>query len=165
MNFWKPNCWTSLLYCLIWSQAFRLMELYWFVCFDSQSLPPRLPFVSRVYPFILPLFLMLLILFTLLIPFGTYLNFPPLFFHRSSTCWPAFTPCRHPTGAFGTTSTLPQTCWHACTCRMAWRSSFPSENTRQQPTFFVQPARLVFKEMTCRQSEDNISDSWGEKSE
>lgn len=37
MNFWKANCMTSLLCCLIHSQAFRLMELYWFVCRYSKS--------------------------------------------------------------------------------------------------------------------------------
>lgn len=37
MNFWKANCMTSLIRCLIHSQAFKLMELYWFVCCYSKS--------------------------------------------------------------------------------------------------------------------------------
>lgn len=40
MNFKEANCMTSLLHCLIHSQAFRLMELYWFVSCEAQlSLP------------------------------------------------------------------------------------------------------------------------------
>lgn len=59
MNFWKANCMTSLLWCLIHSQAFRLMELYWFVCCSSNStallstplcLPPSLSVCSLPPP-------------------------------------------------------------------------------------------------------------------
>lgn len=59
MNFWKANCMTSLLQCLIHSQAFRLMELYWFVCCYSKSitlspllclLPPPPPFCLSFPP-------------------------------------------------------------------------------------------------------------------
>lgn len=57
MNFWKANCMTSLLHCLIHSQAFRLMELYWFVCCYSKSISLSHPccvyFLFPAFPFTL----------------------------------------------------------------------------------------------------------------
>lgn len=62
MNFWKANCMTSLIRCLIHSQAFKLMELYWFVCCYSKSTslslshpPPPSPCLPPLSSFLFPL--------------------------------------------------------------------------------------------------------------
>lgn len=147
MNFWKANCMTSLIRCLIHSQAFKLMELYWFVCCYSKSTSLSL---TRCLP--LSVYLLSLLVCSLSpmsnaahpLPsiYRTLLSYPLSLSHRGWMCLPASTLCRPLMAVCGTASALPQTCWRVSACQTAWQSKFQSEETRQPLTFSLQPARL-----------------------
>lgn len=140
MNFSKANCMTSLIHSLIHCQAFKVMEVYWFVCCCSKPttlsstlcLPPSAPISgpspSSAAAHLLP---------SLHPPFIPSLCLPC----RGWMCSPTSTLCRPPMAVRGKASAAPQTCWRVSTCRTAWQSKFQSEESRQLLTFSLQPAR------------------------